>query len=464
MSDVLQTAALQTLSPAQAHALAVVPDALEGGVLHVRVDRTRDLARVRQDLGLLTGYRIEATPEEAAVVAREVMRLYRSQAGEGLGERGRLDHGGDVVTQVLAEAARMDASDVHVEPGAEHARVRVRVDGALLERFSLPLETYPRYVNQIKVRAGLDISQKRLPQDGRMSFEDGDGHAVDVRVATLPTLYGERVTMRLLGRSAVDLRLGELGMAADQSTTYRAGIDRGLGIVIVSGPTGSGKTTTLYATLAHLNDEENCILTVEDPIEYTLPGINQVQVNLAQGLDFATALRSFMRHDPNIIMLGEIRDEETARIAVRLSLTGHLVLSTLHTNSAWGIVARLGDMGVPRYLLADTLNTLVAQRLLRRLCTSCRAPETYPAEVTRLLGVGEGFGPVGCPACNFTGYRGRVAIYELLRMDESLQRITREGGQPATELRVGLGPRAAAAVREGLTSWSEARGIVAGLA
>jgi general secretion pathway protein E/type IV pilus assembly protein PilB len=272
--------------------------------------------------------------------------------------------------------------------------------------------------------ANLDIAEKRLPQDGRVHFRDGK-EKFDIRVSVLPTLHGEKVVLRLLNNDAGAYDLDHLGFSERDLDHYRQGIMRPNGILLISGPTGSGKTTTLYATLKLLNKETRNIITIEDPIEYTLEGINQVQLKESIGLTFSSALRTFLRQDPDVIMVGEIRDAETANMAIRAALTGHLVLSTIHTNSAWGTVSRLIDMGVPSFLLASTLNTTVAQRLLRLLCPHCKEKKVfneraYPSQFIPYAKVREQYIPRGCERCYFTGYSGRKAVYEVIRVDRDL--------------------------------------------
>jgi len=294
----------------------------------------------------------------------------------------------------------------------------------LVERYQMQKADYPALVNKIKIRAHLDISEKRLPQDGRIRIAV-EGSNLDIRVSVLPTLHGEKVVMRLLSNDAGAIDLSTMGMLPEQLGDYMEGVKRPNGILLISGPTGSGKTTTLYATLKLLNEEKRNIMTVEDPIEYTLEGINQVQLKEQIGLDFASALRTFLRQDPDIIMLGEIRDGETAQMAIRAALTGHLVLSTIHTNSAWGTVSRLLDMGVPPFLLASTMNTSVAQRLLRLLCTHCKAAApfdsaSFPRGFKPKTPLEQHFRPVGCEHCFYTGYKGRRAVYEVINFDHAL--------------------------------------------
>nr|VFJ49504.1 MAG: type II secretion system protein E (GspE) [Candidatus Kentron sp. DK] len=331
-----------------------------------------------------------------------------------------------LLNALLTEAIREDASDIHIEPMEDRLRVRFRVDGVLREVLRPDRALSSLVASRIKVMARLDIAEKRLPQDGRISLRIA-GRAVDVRVSTLPGAHGERVVLRLLDKQTGRLDLEHLGMAADTLAEVERIIRRPHGIILVTGPTGSGKTTSLYGMLARLNDRTRNILTVEEPIEYYLDGIGQTQVNQKVDMSFARGLRAILRQDPDIVMVGEIRDLETARIAAQASLTGHLVLSTLHTNTAIGAATRLTDMGVEPFLLASTLVGVVAQRLARRLCPDCK--EAFPPGPTEREALGEAasspvsvlYRPRGCESCRFTGYRGRMGIYELVVVDDTLR-------------------------------------------
>ena len=327
-----------------------------------------------------------------------------------------------LVNQLIARAVETQASDVHIEPFEDRLRVRYRYDGVLHEVEPPPAQLRSAVISRIKIMARLDIAERRLPQDGRIRLSVR-GHDIDFRVSTVPALYGEAVVLRVLDRTAVEFDFVKLGLPQD----VRQGLERSFelpnGMVLVTGPTGSGKTTTLYTGLLKLNSVARNIITVEDPIEYQLAGINQIQVKPQIGLNFASLLRSILRHDPDVIMIGEIRDLETAQIAVQAALTGHLVLSTVHTNSAAATVTRLRDMGVEDYLLAATLKGVLAQRLVRRLCPGCKVTEPAPSAIvdrfglerlTTAAGVIALCHPVGCPQCRGTGYRGRRAIAELL--------------------------------------------------
>lgn len=320
-----------------------------------------------------------------------------------------------LLNSLLSEAVRAGASDIHLEPFENKLVARLRVDGILTEIASLSAKLAPYLVSRVKVMARLDIAETRLPQDGRLSLTLGDKN-YDVRVSTLPIRYGERVVMRLLDKDNAQFDLAELGMDDEARRIFETALHEPNGIILVTGPTGSGKTTTLYAALDILNESARNIMTVEDPIEYALHGVSQTQVNAKIGMSFASGLRSILRQDPDIVMVGEIRDRETAEIAVQASLTGHVVLSTVHTNSAAAAVTRLIDMGIETYLLASSLKLVLAQRLVRRLCPSCKTQNsdgTYEA--------------VGCADCQNNGYRGRIGIYEILTIDDTIRAMLANG-------------------------------------
>jgi len=343
-----------------------------------------------------------------------------------------------LINALLSEAIKVNASDVHVEPFENRLRIRFRVDGMLREMLQPPGNIAPLVISRIKVMAKLDIAEKRLPQDGRISLRVA-GRAVDVRVSTLPSGHGERVVMRLLDKQAGRLDLKELGMSKTEHDRYSDMLHKPHGIILVTGPTGSGKTTTLYAGLTILNVKSRNILTVEDPIEYYIDGIGQTQVNAKVDMTFARGLRSILRQDPDVVMIGEIRDLETASIAVQASLTGHLVLSTLHTNSAIGAITRLRDMGVEPFLLASSLIGVMAQRLVRNLCPDCKVPHEITAKERDWLGMGEDdhtviYSADGCSKCNHLGYIGRSGLYEFIPIDHHLQNMIHEGeGEQAME-------------------------------
>jgi general secretion pathway protein E len=326
------------------------------------------------------------------------------------------------VERLIARAVDAGASDIHIEPWERQLRVRSRVDGMLSEEDPAPLSSAAAIVSRIKILARLDIAERRLPQDGSIKM-NVRGREIDLRVATAPIVFGESVTIRILDQGAVRLNLGELGFGDLIHSRLTKLLERPNGLILVTGPTGSGKSTTLYAALDRLNDTKRKIITVEDPVEFKIEGLNQIQVKPEIGLDFARALRSMLRHDPDVIMVGEIRDAETARIATQAALTGHLVLSTLHTNDAASAVARLLDMGVEDYLIASTLTGVVAQRLVRMLCKSCRKPVEVPEALQTDRGGGKQvYEAGGCPACRGTGYRGRSVIAEMLTIEGPVRR------------------------------------------
>ncbi len=329
-----------------------------------------------------------------------------------------------LINALLAEAIRENASDVHIETFEKDLVVRFRVDGVMREVVRPKRQLAPLLVSRIKVMARLDIAEKRIPQDGRISLRIG-GREVDVRVSTLPSSNGERVVMRLLDKQANRLRLENLGMDPKTLDRLREIVNKPHGIFLVTGPTGSGKTTTLYSSLAELSTATINILTVEDPIEYNLPGIGQTQVNTKADMTFARGLRAILRQDPDVVMVGEIRDLETAEIAVQASLTGHLVMSTLHTNTAVGALTRLVDMGVEPFLLSSSLVGVLAQRLVRVLCPDCKKPRPATASELTFLRLPEGriWEPVGCESCQHSGYRGRTGIYELITIDDTLRQL-----------------------------------------
>jgi general secretion pathway protein E len=396
------------------------------------------------------GVRVSARPMKPSDFDRRLSELYsgrgldsadlHGEAGEGENLRSLIDgipqtedllDSGDsapvvrLINGLIAEAVKRRASDIHIEPFEDRLAIRFRIDGVLREVLSPSRRLAAPLASRVKVMARLDIAETRTPQDGRISITLG-GHAIDVRVSTLPSRYGERVVLRLLDKEQARLDLGDLGMDAPTLTRLRRAIRQPNGIVLVTGPTGSGKTTTLYAALTELNDRERNILTVEDPIEYGLDGVSQTQVNPKVGMTFAAGLRAILRQDPEIVMVGEIRDAETARIAVQASLTGHLVLSTVHTNSAASAVTRLRDMGVEPFLLASTMSAVLAQRLVRRLCPACKEPQAPHAAELALLSLPPGAPSAfararGCLACGGTGYQGRTGIYELIVVDDALR-------------------------------------------
>lgn len=422
---------------------AILPLSVEQGVLSVAMATAQD-DFLRKAIRLATGLQVRPllAPESELQAALE--RLYATppegvdedeDPGQGLfgADSEFVEHLKDLaseapvirmVNQVISRVIDLRASDIHIEPFEDGLHIRYRVDGVLQAAELAEAGIAAAVTSRIKLLAHLNIAERRLPQDGRIKTRV-KGHELDLRVSTLPTVHGESVVMRVLDRASIRLNLDDMGFAADTLERYRSLIDRPHGILLVTGPTGSGKTTTLYASLAKLDAVALKILTVEDPVEYQLEGVNQVQVLPQIGMTFAHALRSILRQDPDIIMIGEMRDTETAQIAVQSALTGHLVLSTLHTNTAAAAVVRLEDMGIERYLITSTVNGILAQRLVRRLCGHCRKPVELSAEILdktglrRFMPAGSttAYAAVGCPECKGSGYRGRTSIHELFVMD-----------------------------------------------
>ncbi|MGI8704660.1 MAG: type II secretion system ATPase GspE [Sphingomicrobium sp.] len=357
-----------------------------------------------------------------------------------------------LINGIIAEAVRRGVSDIHVEPYESGLVVRMRVDGILKESLRMPPHVASVVVSRIKVMARLDIAERRVPQDGRIGLTLG-GKLLDVRVSTLPSRAGERVVLRILDKESAGLTLDHLGVSGPSEAVLRAALGEPNGIVLVTGPTGSGKTTTLYACLQQLNDGSRNILTVEDPVEYAVDGVGQTQVNSKVGMTFAAGLRAILRQDPDVVMVGEIRDRETAEIAVQASLTGHLVLSTVHTNDAVGAITRLRDMKVEPFLLASSLRAVVAQRLVRRLCKHCREAEPAERGVAALLGFSPDalvYRSVGCVQCGHSGFKGRTGVFEAVRIDSTVRRLINQGADEAAIARhaFAAAPNLAAAARE----------------
>ncbi len=337
-----------------------------------------------------------------------------------------------LVKGMIDQAVRQRASDIHIEPMERQVRIRYRIDGALYEKAVYSIRLLPAIVARVKIIGGMDISEKRKPQDGRIT-QIVDRKEFDIRVSILPTVYGEKIVMRLTSKNALTKEKSQLGLKADELKKFDHILKHPHGILLVTGPTGSGKSTTLYTALSELNKEDVNIITVEDPVEANIDGINQVQVNTKANLTFASALRSILRQDPDIIMIGEIRDQETASIAVQASITGHLVVSTLHTNSAASTITRLADMGIEPYLIADSTIGVIAQRLVRRLCPECKRKKKADAEELELLQMEPDadvtvYEPCGCPRCDGTGFKGRIGVYEIMEVSQSLKSIISKGG------------------------------------
>ncbi len=459
MSYTLPKELVQYISAEQAFHYRIVPKSRENGTLALMTDATITDAFL-SELELVLNLDLELESTDGETLQNYLTANYRKRrASQG----SELRFTADFLEHILLTAKELDSSDIHFEPYEKLCRVRFRMDGKLVEQFQVPLSDYPAIVNKVKIRAGMDIAEKRLPQDGRITVKSDEDF--DIRVSCLPTLFGEKIVLRILKRNTESISLGGLGFNDLELRRYREGTKIPNGIILISGPTGSGKTTTLYATLKELNKPTTNILTIEDPIEYTLEGINQVQLKENIGLDFASALRTFLRQDPDIIMVGEIRDVKTANMAIRAALTGHLVLSTIHTNSAWATISRLIDMGIPPFLIATTLNLSVAQRLVRKLCPSCKKKEkvskdVFPEGFEVPQNLEDHYAPVGCPDCYHTGYQGRKAIYEVIPINNEMAQFVKNNvmdvdsyleANKITTLR----ENALGMVREGTTSIDE---------
>jgi len=469
----------------------LIPLKLTGSTLTVAMSDPTDLAAVNE-VKFMTGYGVRVVSASASKIKsileqrfgsvsyEEVLKKFsdtlevvREEEDFNLQELQQATMEAPVVTlvnAVFADAAKRRASDIHIEPYEKIFRIRFRIDGVLHEIMTPPPKLKNALVSRIKVMANLDIAERRLTQDGRIKLKMGGGQELDVRVSVLPTLFGEKIVMRLLDKASLQLDMVKLGFDPQALKDFQEAIHKPYGMILMTGPTGSGKSTTLYSALSELNKPDVNISTAEDPIEYNLVGINQVQVKDEIGLTFAACLRSFLRQDPDIIMVGEMRDLETAQIAVKAALTGHLVLSTLHTNDAPSTVDRLINMGVEPFLLTSSTNLIAAQRLVRRICSSCKAPAEVSPEALLNVGVDPAevqagfptFHGKGCPNCNQTGYKGRLAIYEIMVMHESLKELILRGASTADlkreAVKLGMSTLRMSAIqkmRDGLTTIEE---------
>jgi type IV pilus assembly protein PilB len=439
------------------------------------------------DVAIMTGYEIRvavAPPEDIVALISRLDRLEDVVAEPEAGvEEAAADRDLDVrasaedapaiklVNQIVAQAVERGASDVHLAPERGELRVRFRVDGVLQEILTVPRRMAAGVVSRVKIMTELDIAERRLPQDGRVGLTV-EGRHVDLRVVTLPSVHGEAVVMRVLDKSSVVVELEKLGMSESDRARFERAFNESHGAVLATGPTGSGKSTTLYAALQALNTPEKNIITVEDPVEYEIAGLTQIQVSTKTGLTFATGLRSIVRADPDVIMVGEIRDGETARIAVESALTGHLVLSTLHTNDAPSAITRLIEMGIEPFLVASAIDCVVAQRLVRVLCPTCKRRTIIPASALQEAGHHaivelEAYEQVGCRRCGGSGYRGRVGLYEVMRVSPEIQSMALER-RPAEEIRdvavsqgmTRLGDDGLEKVKQGRTSIAEVARVI----
>lgn len=429
----LSTELINVIDAEQAWKYYIVPFQEEKGVYHFYIDEECSIESTQMELEMILGSAVQLHAYPKSVIQPYLSKYYRRQrtGSQSVTQFKLKSHNDDFLAQLIREAKQIGSSDIHFEAYEDKARIRFRIDGQLIEKYIIEKADYPGFVNKVKIQSNLDISEKRLPQDGRIHYE-AFGEKFDIRVSILPTLHGEKMVLRILSNDATNVVITKVGMNDKDLKSYMEGVKKPHGILLISGPTGSGKTTTLYATLKELNKVTKNIITIEDPIEYTLEGINQVQLKEGIGLGFSEALRSFLRQDPDVIMLGEIRDAETAQMAIRAALTGHLVLSTIHTNSAWGTISRLIDMGVPPFLLSSTLNTSVAQRLVRTLCPHCKEETNFtntmlPAGFEIPSAIETIHSPVGCDECYYTGYKGRKALFEVIPIDNDLALDIKDG-------------------------------------
>ncbi len=456
----------------------IIPVARSGSSVTVAMADPTNLNAI-DDIKFLTGYNVDVVVASEGAITEAIEKAYTAGAvqyeemisdfnddeidfevgeaeGANIHELEKEAEGAPVVrlvNAILVNAIQKGASDIHVEPYEKKFRVRYRIDGVLIPEMEPPMKLKNPLVSRLKIMSSLDIAERRLPQDGRIKLKLGKDREMDFRVSVLPCQYGEKIVLRLLDKSNLQLDMTKLGFDQKPLDDFKWAIEQPWGMVLVTGPTGSGKTTTLYSALSDLNRETTNISTAEDPVEYSLLGINQVQMHDEIGLNFAMALRAFLRQDPDIIMVGEIRDFETAEIAVKAALTGHLVLSTLHTNDAPATISRLLNMGVEPFLITASVNLVLAQRLARKVCNDCAQPVTLDARVIADLGTTEqyfqqmGATPrkgVGCKTCNGSGYKGRVALYEVMRFNEGLKEMVLQGGSTA-ELK-------AAAIKNGMST------------
>ena len=440
-----------------AYKYLIFPLALRGTTLVIAMADPSNIFAI-DDVKFLTGYRIEVSAATETTIRKLLDEQYGLPAPSGSPPSPRGNDGADwseegkpievnnhtasggaspvitLVNQMLCDAIKKGASDIHIEPYEKALRIRFRIDGVLYDTMHPPLHLKNTITSRIKIMSKLDIAERRLPQDGRINVTMENGKRVDLRVSILPTIFGEKVVLRLLDKSTLQLDMTQLGFEAEELKHFQQVIHYPFGMVLVTGPTGSGKTTTLYSALNALNRTSENISTVEDPVEYNLPGVNQVQIHEEIGLTFAAVLRALLRQDPDIILVGEIRDHTTAEIAVKAALTGHLVLSTLHTNDAPSAISRLVQMGIEPYLIASSLMLIVAQRLLRKICPACKTLTSIPAHTYPQLALRpeDYYGTslyrgAGCTRCNNTGFKGRIAIYELMLLNDRIRQDILKG-------------------------------------
>ncbi|MBJ6724092.1 type IV-A pilus assembly ATPase PilB [Geomesophilobacter sediminis] len=493
LSDYEVEPAVIKIIPAEiAHKYQIVPVNRAGSTLIIAMSDPSNIFAI-DDIKFMTGYNVEVVVVSESAIKTAIDRLYDQSASladvmsdleledlEVVGEEEDVDIGSleratedapvvKLVNLILTDAIKKKASDIHIEPYEKAFRVRYRIDGILYEVMKPPMKLKNAITSRIKIMAELDIAERRLPQDGRIKIKLGGGKDMDFRVSVLPTLFGEKIVLRLLDKSNLQLDMTKLGYEADALENFQREIHKPFGMVLVTGPTGSGKTVSLYSALSELNKSTENISTAEDPVEFNFAGINQVQVHEDIGLNFAAALRAFLRQDPDIIMIGEIRDFETAEIGVKAALTGHLVLSTLHTNDAPSTINRLLNMGIEPFLVASAVNLITAQRLARRVCSECKAVEEIPVQALVDAGVPPEEAPgvvcykgVGCPKCNNTGYKGRVGFYQVMPMLEPIRELILNGANTAEikreSMRLGIKTMRQSGLTklmEGVTSFEE---------
>lgn len=442
--------AANLITPEVALKYKLIPIRITDGKLIVAMNNPNDIIAI-DDIELITGYEVQpvviadhelsAALEQFSNISKNIEQqddndeVEEESIGALDDEEANEKPAVQLVNQVLNQAVKANASDVHIEPQEKYSRVRFRIDGVLHEVLQSPLKLHPSVTSRVKVMGGMDIAERRVPQDGRITLKVED-KTVDIRVASLPSAYGEKITMRLLSRNSSVLTMEDLGFPEKHLERYEKATRLPYGFILITGPTGSGKSTTLYATLGSINTPDKNIITLEDPIERRMAGLNQIQMNSRAGMTFASGLRSILRSDPDVIMVGEIRDRETAKIAVESALTGHLVFSTLHTNDSPGAVTRLGEMGVEPFLTASSLVGVVAQRLVRVLCPKCKKSYQITREELLKIVPDFPFNPdedsvtlyraFGCMSCNNTGYKGRKGVYEYLSVTETIQRLILE--------------------------------------
>lgn len=488
----IDPAVIKIIQPEIVQKYQIVPINRTGATLIVAVSDPSNLFAI-EDIKFMTGYNVEMVVASESDIKGALDKYYDQSASLAdvmgdieLEDLEVVEDHDDVdlnsieratedapvvrmVNAILQDAIRKKASDIHIEPYEKLFRVRYRIDGVLYEAMKPPMKLKNAITSRIKIMAELDIAERRLPQDGRIKIKLGGGKDMDFRVSVLPTLFGEKVCMRLLDKSSLQTDLTKLGYEEDALAHFLREIHKPFGMVLVTGPTGSGKTVSLYSALAELNKVSENISTAEDPVEFNFAGINQVQMHEDIGLNFAAALRSFLRQDPDIIMIGEIRDFETAEIAVKAALTGHLVLSTLHTNDAPATVNRLLNMGIEPFLVASAVNLITAQRLARRVCSECKEPEEIPVQALIDAGVPQEeaasyvcYRGKGCPTCNNTGYKGRVGFYQVMPMMEEIRELILNGANTAEikreSMRLGIKTMRQSGLtklKEGVTSFEE---------